>query len=71
MERLLRYSLEHRRPVRIIWEEEGKMYQCGAQVEALTETTVELTTTRPKRRVTLPLTALLAVDYRKSDRDIV
>ena len=71
MERLLRYSLEHRRPVRIIWEEDGKMLQSGAQVEALTETTVELTTTRPKRRVTLPLTALLAVDYRKSDRDIV
>ena len=70
MERLLRYSLEHRRRVRVIWEENGQLMQSTVQVEALTDTTVDVTATRPKRSLTLPLTALLAVDFLKSDESL-
>ena len=68
MERLLRYSLERGRPIRLmVQQEDGKLRQVTAQVTALQGQEVTFTTLRPRRTVTLPLTHLLSADYRKGD----
>lgn len=68
MERFLRYSLSHGRPIRLIYQEtDGRMRQVTATVTALGEDGVELVTLRPRRTVSLPWERLLSADYRRGD----
>lgn len=68
MERLLLYSLERERPIRILWQEEdGSFRQANALVTAWDGRQATFTTTRPKRTITLPKERILSADFRKGD----
>ena len=68
MIRMLRYSLEKDRPIRLIFlTPEGGMRQVTAVVERLDETTAQLYVLRPPQRLTLPLTDILSADFTKKD----
>ena len=68
MERLLRYSVEHTRQIRMIWQDsEGAMRQSNVQVLRYDEQAVTCLVMRPKHEETLPLESVLAVDFRKGD----
>lgn len=68
MERLLIYSLERARPIRLMWQEaDGTLRQANAQVTAWDGAQVTFTTLRPRRTVCLPAAQLLSADYRKGD----
>lgn len=68
MERFLRYSLEHERPIRLIFvNEEGGMRQATATVTRLSAGRVAFITRRPKGENDLPLHQILSADYRKGD----
>lgn len=68
MERLLRYSLEHTRQIRMMWQDaDGAMRQSNVQVLRYDEVTVTCLVTRPKHEKTIPLERVLAVDFRKGD----
>lgn len=72
MERLLRYSLEHTRQIRMIWQDEdGSMHQSSVQVLRYDDQTVTCMVTRPKHEETIPLERVLAVDFRKGDDGMV
>lgn len=68
MERLLRYSLEHTRQIRMMWQDaDGAMRQSNVQVLRYDQTSVTCLVTRPKHEETIPLERVLAVDFRKGD----
>ena len=68
MIRMLRYSLEKDRPIRLIFlTQEGGMRQVTAVVERLDETSAQLYVLRPPQRLTLPLTDILSADFTKED----
>lgn len=68
MIRMLRYSLEKDRPIRLIFlTQEGGMRQITAVVERLDETSAQLYVLRPPQRLTLPLTDILSADFTKKD----
>ncbi len=68
MERFLRYSLSHGRPIRLIYQEiDGRMRQATATVTAIRADGVDITTLRPRRAVSLPWDRLLSADYRRGD----
>lgn len=68
MERLLRYSLEHTRQIRMMWQDaDGVMRQSNVQVLRYDEAAVTCLVTRPKHEETIPLERVLAVDFRKGD----
>ncbi len=68
MIRMLRYSLEKDRPIRLIFlTQEGGMRQVTAVVERLDETSAQLYVLRPPQRLTLPLTDILSADFTKKD----
>ena len=68
MERLLRYSLEHTRQIRMMWQDaDDAMRQSNVQVLRYDEVTVTCLVTRPKHEETIPLERVLAVDFRKGD----
>ena len=67
MERFLRYSLERQRPIRLIYQRAGRIWQRKAQVLALTETTVRLRSTRPQEEWEMPRENLLGAEYAPGD----
>ena len=67
MERMLLYSMERQRPIRLIWQEDGRLIQRRATVTALTENTVTVRSLRPKTEVTLQRESILSADFVKGD----
>ena len=68
MERLLRYSTEHERVIRLmLMDEEGNLSQVNARVIRYGADTVDFITTRSPRTVTVPRKDILAIDFRKGD----
>ncbi len=71
MERFLRYSLAHDRPIRLILlEEDGRMRQVSAVVENMEEGRVRLYILRPPARVTVPEDRILAASYTAKDEGL-
>lgn len=68
MERMLRYSLTHQQPIRVIFQTpEGKLVQRKVTVTLLDDQQVTLRSLRPKGEVTVPLFSLLGADYIRGD----
>ena len=67
MERILRYSLDHRRPIRLIFQREGALQQRNVQVLALEAGRVRLLSRRPREECEMPLTDVLGADYARGD----
>lgn len=67
MERLLRFSLEHDRVIRMMLMHEGRLTQVNARVIAYDEEKIEFITTRSPRPQTALRADLLAADFRKGD----
>ena len=68
MERLLRYSNEHDRVIRLmLMDEEGNLSQVNARVLRYDADTVDFITTRSPRTVTVQRRNILAIDFRKGD----
>ncbi len=68
MERLLRYSMEHERVIRLmLMDEEGNLSQVNARILRYDADTVDFITTRSPRTVTAPRKDILAIDFRKGD----
>ena len=68
MERLLRYSNEHDRVIRLmLMDEDGNLSQVNARVTRYDADSVDFITTRSPRTVTVPRKDILAIDFRKGD----
>lgn len=67
MERILRYSLDHRRPIRLIFQREGTLQQRNVQVLALEQERVRLLSRRPQEEWEMPLWDILGADYARGD----
>lgn len=67
MERILRYSLDHRRPIRLIFQREGKLQQRNVQVLALGKDRVRLASRRPREEWEMDLADILGADYARGD----
>ena len=67
MERILRYSLDHRRPIRLIFQREGTLQQRNVQVLALEAGRVRLLSRRPREEWEMLLTDVLGADYARGD----
>ena len=67
MERILRYSLDHRRPIRLIFQREGALQQRNVQVLALEAGRVRLLSRRPREEWEMPLADVLGADYARRD----
>ena len=68
MERLLRYSNEHDRVIRLmLMDEDGNLSQVNARILRYDENTLDFITTRSPRTVTVARQDILAIDFRKGD----
>lgn len=67
MERLLRYSVEHDRVIRLMLLQEGSLTQVNARVTAYDAEKIEFITTRSPRLQMALRADLLAADFRKGD----
>ena len=67
MERFLRYSLEHERPIRAMLMLDGKLQQKTVTVLAREGERVELRLGGKKAPVTLPIQDILSCDYARGD----
>ena len=68
MERLLRYSHDHDRVIRLmLMDEEGNLSQVNARILRYDAESVEFITTRSPRTVTVPRKDILAIDFRTGD----
>ena len=67
MERLLRFSLEHDRVIRLMLMHEGVLSQVNARIVAYDARSVSFITTRSPRTVTVQKKDILAIDFRKGD----
>ena len=68
MERLLRYSSDHDRVIRLmLMDEDGNLSQVNARVLRYDADTVDFITTRSPRTVTVQRKDILAIDFRKGD----
>lgn len=67
MERLLRYSLEHERVIRLMLLHEGNLAQVNARITAYDADTATFITTRSPRPQTVARADILAADFRKGD----
>jgi len=68
MERLLRYSHDHDRVIRLmLLDEEGNLSQVNARILRYDAESVDFITTRSPRTVTVPRKDILAIDFRKGD----
>ncbi len=68
MDRFLRYSLEHDRPIRLILiDTDGKLRQVTAVVERREGGQVQLYILRPPRRLILPEANILGAEYTPKD----
>ena len=64
MERMLRFSFDHARVIRLMYfDENNKLRQVNATVIAYDEETVDFITTRSPRTVTVPIASILSVDF--------
>lgn len=67
MERLLRYSLEHERVIRLMLLTEGSLSQVNARIIAYDAEKIEFITTRSPRPQTALRADILAADFRRGD----
>ena len=68
MERLLRYSLDHDRVIRLmLMNGDGELSQVNARVLRYDADTVDYISTRSPRTVTVARRDILAIDFRKGD----
>ena len=68
MERLLRYSHDHDRVIRLmLMDEDGNLGQVNARILRYDAETVDFITTRSPRTVTVARQDILAIDFRKGD----
>ena len=68
MARLLRYSHDHDRVIRLmLMDEDGNLSQVNARVTRYDADSVDFITTRSPRTVTVPRKDILAIDFRKGD----
>ena len=68
MERLLRYSHDHDRVIRLmLMDEDGNLSQVNARVTRYDADSVDFITTRSPRTVSVPRKDILAIDFRKGD----
>ena len=68
MERLLRFSFEHARVIRLMYaEDNGRLKQVNATVVSYDDDHVDFITTRSPRTMTIPMGALLSVDFKRGD----
>lgn len=68
MERMLRFSLEHERVIRLmLLDESGTLSQVNARILRYDAHTVDFVTSRSPRTVTVPRGDILAIDFRKGD----
>lgn len=67
MERLLRYSLEHERVIRLMLLTEGNLAQVNARIIAYDAEKIEFITTRSPRPQTALRADILAADFRRGD----
>lgn len=68
MERLLRYSHDHDRVIRLmLLDEKGNLSQVNARILRYDAESVDFITTRSPRTVTVPRKDILAIDFRKGD----
>ncbi|MBQ2952864.1 MAG: hypothetical protein IJE07_04850 [Clostridia bacterium] len=67
MERLLRYSLEHERVIRLMLLTEGSLTQVNARIIAYDAEKIEFITTRSPRPQTALRADVLAADFRRGD----
>ena len=67
MERMLRFSVEHDRVIRMMLMQEGSLSMVNARVIAYDDEKVEYVTTRSPRTQTALRADILSVDFRKGD----
>lgn len=68
MERMLRYSLERNRAIRLMYmTEDGGIRQVTAVVTTMDETQLSLYVIRPPQKIMLKKSAILSADYKKGD----
>ena len=68
MTRFFRYSLEHNRPIRLMYMDgEGKLHQVSAVVEKMEGETLHLYIMRPIQRIQIQTGDVLSCDYMKND----
>ena len=68
MDRLLRYSCDHDRVIRLmLMAEDGTLSQVNARILRYGAESVDFVTTRSPRTVTVPRKDILAIDFRKGD----
>ena len=72
MERMLRFSFDHARVIRLMYfDEDNRLRQVNATVIAYDEEKVDLITTRSPRTVTVPIESILSVDFKRGDDGMV
>lgn len=67
MERMLRFSLEHDRVIRLMLLRDGQLSQVNARVIAYDADSIEFITTRSPRPQKVERAEVLAADFRKGD----
>ena len=68
MERLLQYSMERDRAIRLIYmQEDGSLKQITAVVRAFDAKSVSVYVLRPPKDLVILRESLLSADYRKGD----
>ena len=68
MERFLRYSLTHARPIRLIYQDaDGALRQCRATITAMSGDRITALCKRPKGELCLRPEQILSADYVPGD----
>ena len=68
MDRFFRYSLEHKRAIRMMWmEADGRLSQGRVVVEAIGKDAVDILVLRPPRKLSLAFDRVLSCDYAPDD----
>lgn len=68
MERMLRFSFEHARVIRLMYAlPDGRLRQVNATVVAYDENHVDFVTTRSPRVYSIAMADLLSADFRRGD----
>ena len=72
MERLLRFSFEHARVIRLMYAQpDCSLRQVNATVIAYDDEHVDFVTTRSPRTVSIAMDALLSADFKRGDDGMV
>lgn len=72
MERLLQFSFEHARVIRLMYAQpDGSLRQVNATVIAYDDEHVDFVTTRSPRTVSISMDALLSADFKRGDDGMV